>query len=559
MKRTLAIFTLCVAPVFAQLSPEQKAADLRQIAALYNKQYAPYEWKRSLFDFDLLNLKPWLDRAAATTNDLDYYEILVEYVASLHDTHDAYSLPSDFVARSGMSADIYDGKVLIESIDRFALPVRDFPFVVGDEIVSVDGKTAEELLTQFEKYSMQGNPRSTRRIAAARIVTRPQSRMPHAVDVGDSSTFVIRRANGNVETYTIPWVKTGTPLHVGSVPTLRSFRASSSDIPVLDEDMPDYLKTWVDAQYSGVSEDVGLLNYGSRTPIFALPAGFVQRLGRVSSDFFYSGTYTSDGVRIGYIRIPNYGSLAATVQQQFDDEIVFMQANTDGLIIDEMRNTGGFLCFGENIMTRLVPYPFQAIGYELRATRGRLNSFYNSLNNARNNRAEQWIIDTYQSLYDAMRQAYSENRGLTGPVPLCPVNLSRGPAVDRNGKSIAYAKPIIMLVDEFSTSTADSVPAMFQDAARGPILGWRTNGAGGTNTTFASGNYSEGSAGMTLGLMNRPNAVSVNGYPTTTHIENVGVQPDITVDYMTRDNLVQAGRPFVEAFTAEIVKLVQKK
>jgi C-terminal processing protease CtpA/Prc len=77
--------------------------------------------------------------------------------------------------------------------------------------------------------------------------------------------------------------------------------------------------------------------------------------------------------------------------------------------------------------------------------------------------------------------AYRENRGLTGPLPLCTPNITRLP------NSIRYTKPVMMMIDEFSTSTADSVPAMFQDAGRGPLFGWRSNGAGGNNTTFSSG------------------------------------------------------------------------
>ena len=133
------------------------------------KSYAPYEWKRQFVDFDLYNIKPWLARVAAVKNDLDFYEIMVEYVASLQDTHDAFSLPSDFVASLGFSVDIYDGKVLIESINRTTLPIAKYPFVIADELVSVDDRSVEELLTAFAKYGAQGNPRSTRRISAARI------------------------------------------------------------------------------------------------------------------------------------------------------------------------------------------------------------------------------------------------------------------------------------------------------------------------------------------------------------------------------------------------------
>jgi hypothetical protein len=34
-----------------------------------------------------------------------------------------------------------------------------------------------------------------------------------------TATVIIRRLNGNLETYTIPWSKTGTPLRVGPVLT----------------------------------------------------------------------------------------------------------------------------------------------------------------------------------------------------------------------------------------------------------------------------------------------------------------------------------------------------
>ena len=219
--------------------------------------------------------------------------------------------------------------------------------------------------------------------------------------------------------------------------------------------------------------------------------------------------------------------------------------------------SGGFLCFGENVAARLIPGEFRPVGYQLRATRGRLNGFYNSLQNARGAGADQWVIDLYDSLYRQMNQAYSENRGLTGPLPLCGPTMTRTSATDAAGRSIAYTKPLLMLIDEFSTSTADSVPAMLQDAGRGILFGMRTNGAGGTNSGFDTGAYSEGFTGMTLGIMTRKAPVATPEYPTGPYIENIGVRPDIEVDYMTRDNLLQQGRPFVNAFTAAIVAAIQ--
>ncbi len=556
MKPLLFATLFCILPgsCLAQLKPEQKLADFQNLVGLYDKFYAPYEWKEQLFGFDALDSTAWLTRVSQTTNDLDFYELCVEYVASLNDTHDAYTLPSDFVARLGFTTDLYDGKLLVDSINRTTLPLSKYPIQIGDEFVSLDGKPVEQLLTDFAKYGRQGNPRSTRRLTAARITIRPQSFMPHAVDVGDSATVVIRSQNGNLQTYDIPWSKTGTPLATGVVPNPAGSVAGrrQADAPIVDDPIPDYMQALVDVQYSGVANDSGLNGYGSRTPIFALPDGFVQRLGLRSTDFFYSGTYTAGGFKIGYIRIPNYGSLATSVQQQFDDEIAYFQKNTDGLVVDEMRNTGGFLCFGENIMTRLATAPFRPIGYGLRAYYSRVAGFYAALESAKRVGAPQWVVDTYQAFYDELNSAYQENRGLTGPLPIC------GPSFTLNPASVTYSKPVMMLIDEFSTSTADSVPAMFQDAGRGPLFGWRTNGAGGTNTTLDAGAYSQGSTGMTLGLQLRPKSIATAEYPVTDRIENVGVRPDIQVDYMTTENLLQQGKPFVTAFTAAIVDLIGK-
>lgn len=560
MKRFSIALLVCISitPAFAQLTAEQKDADFRVLAGLYAKQYAPYEWKRQVFGVELLDIRPWLDRVAKTKDDLDFYEICVEYVAGLNDTHDSFSLPSDFVASLGFTVDLYEGSVLIDSVNRTRLPLRDYPFDIGDELVSVDGRDVELLLQEFSKYARHGNVRSTRRTAASRIVTRTQSRMPHATDVGESAKLVVHRQNGAIESYTAPWIKTGTPLRVGPVPSPKAALAKFAAAEHQAE--PDYMQALRELQYSGVSEPYGVLGNASRTPTFGLPANFVQRLGRVAGDFFYSGTYEAGGFKIGYIRIPTYSVASITAPlPQFEDEIGYFQQNTDGLIIDEMRNNGGLLCYGENIAARLIPYSFRPIGYELRVGWQRVNSFYNSLTAARSQGAEQWVIDLYEGLFKEISAAYRENRGRTGAVPLCSPSMERLPATDRDGKTIAYTKPIMMLVDEFSLSTADSVPAMFQDAGRGPIFGYRTMGAGGTNVVVSAGAFSEGASGMTVGLMTRKNPIVTQDYPTASYIENIGVRPDIESDYMTKQNLLQRGRPFVDAFTAAMVEHIKSK
>ena len=560
MKKTILALTLTVVSAAGQnLTPAQKEIDFRNLVATMNAWYAPLDWKKELYGFDALQAKPWLDRVARTQTDLDFYEICVEYIAALKDTHSSYQLPSDFQARLGLTLDIYDGKVLIDGIDRNLLRLADYPFQVGDEVVSVDGVDAETLIGSLVKYAPQGNERASRRLAANYIASRPQFRIPKAPEVGEQATVVIRRQSGALETYTMRWVKTGTPLTVGPVGALRVASKKSAE-------KPDYVAELERLQHSGVSPrdiEQGVLGYGSRNPIFlnGLGSGFTRRLGGAAADFFYSGVFQYQGMTLGYLRIPSYQPPSVAVAlQQLDREIEFFDANTDGLIVDEMRNPGGSLCFGENVMQRLSPDSFWTTGFELRAYYSRMLGFYNLMINAKAANAPPDIIAQYEVLYEAMRDANQRRRGVTEPIPICTASQWRDPfRAAGDGHIVAYSKPIMMMIDEFSTSTGDSVPSMFQQNGRGLLYGMRSNGAGGNNTGLDVGPYSEGFVGVTIGIQARRTPISVEGYPRTNRIENVGVHPDVVNDYMTRDNLLQGGAPFVRQFLDQMVTYVRSK
>jgi C-terminal processing protease CtpA/Prc len=123
---------------------------------------------------------------------------------------------------------------------------------------------------------------------------------------------------------------------------------------------------------------------------------------------------------------------------------------------------------------------------------------------------------------------------------------------------IAYTKPAMVLADEFSASGADMFPAIFQDNGRGPVFGMRSMGAGGSVVDWDTATFSEGHTRITVSQMNRKAPVRTLEYPAAPYVENIGVRPDIAVDYMTLDNLLNGGKTFVDAFTAAMVDLIQK-
>jgi hypothetical protein len=575
----IVVVTVSVATGHAQtaLTEPQRIADLNQLASFYAKNYAPYEWKRDVFGFDLLRLNRWL-QDIHKQDDLDFQEALIDYVASLNDAHDYIAFPTTFRASLGMSLDIYDGKVLIDAINRTTLPIAQFPFVIGDELISIDGRPAQDVIASFRKYSISANPRSTDRVAAGQIASRTQQIMPHLPDLGPTATLVIRLASTGVQNaYVIPWIKTGIPItSQGPVPSpgRQPFRDTEltpgiesgpgsgappslfhvTDLAPTDNTLPSYMQPLLPLLNASVPQDFySVLNFGSKFPIYGPPPGFVQRLGAAPTDFYLSGTFVASGIRIGLIRIPSMAPPnTALALQQLDQEIAYFNANTDGLIVDVMRNPGGIITFAEALAQRFIPTPFRSVGFEIRATGAWLFSFASALTNARLSNAPPQIIQNLQNNFDEVKRAYDEQRGRSAPV-----SLNSTGSLTLNPAAVSYAKPLMVMVDEFSASSADMFPAIIQDNHRGPIFGMRSMGAGGSVVGFNAVAFTEAFFRITVSLMNRGKLIQTPEFPPAPYIENIGVRPDIVQDYMTRTNLLTAGSSYVQAFTSAIVSLVQ--
>lgn len=537
-------------PAAAQMTPAQRRADFEQIAAAVARQYAPYAWKIQAFGYDALRLKPWLERLEKVRDDLEYYELCMEYVASLRDLHSGYFLQSGFTAELPFYVDLYDGKALIEYVDRAWLPASQYPIEPGDELVSVDGVTPEEWIRYVSRLQSFSNERATRRWAIEQITFRQQSVLPRAHQIGDTAEVVVRRSpSGPDRVFRIPWIKSGRPLErIGPVPDPVTGKAGEARMA----DAAD-IEDWFSAARSipGVRRlprAKRLRGFGRVTPVFALPEGFVTRVGRGSSDQIYSGWFEASGYRIGYLRLPQFPSSVFarnTMLRQVESEVLWHRANTDGLIVDVMRNPGGDQCLTNEILRRLIPYPFRTTGDEIRPTLEIVNWFRQDVDDARSSGAD-WLTQyMLEAFLRDVETAYYEYRGITGPLPVCGLFLDLEPWRAADGTVLAYDKPLIVLVDDFSTSAADSFPAVLQDAGRALVVGMPTAGGGGLSLESPLGFYAEASVALSYSLGTRAREYQHPGLPPTAYLENAGVRPDVELDIMTRQNLVENGRPFV--------------
>lgn len=552
----------------AALTADQKEFDFRVLAASFAKHYAPYEWKKQLFGFDLYNIGPWIGRARATATDLEFYQVCGEYVASLRDSHSSFSFPTSFRYSLPLHADYYEDTPRVDSINRTYLPSSRFPIQTGDEVVAMGGEPVAAVVQRLSRTVYAGNDSAQRRTALQRAFGTTESGNTRAASLPDEVEITIRsRSTGELAVYLIPVIKSGTPLTAGGTtpsPVFRALRQGPSSAAA--EDSQDYLEPWL-APLSALGNDsvagpewgealpeaAEVLGFGTR-PGFPLPSGFVQRLGRLASDAFFSGTYTAGGKRIGYIRIPTFNPAvgATTALRQFETEVTFFNGNTDGLVVDIMRNSGGLGCYGEELQRRLIPYTFRGIGREIRATYNWVASFHDTWERARAAGAPTETLSQLEANFREIESAYRQSRGRSGPLPICSSSLFRTP------HETAYTKPLLVVADEYSASASDAFAAVIQDAGRGSLFGFRTNGAGGTVESYEAGPYSEATVSNTVTMHHRVNPVTAPGYPATHYVENAGVFPNIPYDYMSLSNLLSGGAQFRDAVTEAILGEIAK-
>jgi len=587
----LALLVVLAASSFAQLTSDQKTTDFLALTASYNRNYGPYQWKIQAFGYDMLKLQPWLAQVNAAHTDLEFYDVCVRYVASLNDYHANFLLPVDYVVWLPLTVDIYDGKVLIDGIDRRVLDPQTYPFQIGDELVSLDGRSPADWIQALLPYATggHGNPSTGARLAVAAMLDRYQNAYPFAANThtGDKSTVVIR-SQGKAVSYQMTWLARGTPLNSEGSVTDPAFPTTILN-PSVDRSIRERAKAvanpwgiWTGApapRAAAIDDDpysndavakgiepatpvAGSISpVGSPFPGFAPPPGFRLRLGAAQTDAFLTGYFPVGNAIVGFLRIPNFlPANQGYALQQLQSEIQWFQQNTSGLVVDVMGNNGGTVCYVNQTLQYFNPAPFQTIGFSLRATQDYANRFLSGLLQALLAGAPQPVINNYINYIEQIEAALAQNRGMTAPLPVCGDTLTWPPATDAQGRNLAYTKPILVLTNAFTGSGAELFAATLQDAGRAVIYGVRTACGGGTFilpwTQFDSGPYSEGSALVTSSLAVRSRNVTAPGLPTAPYIENIGVLPEVTAPINTEANLLSGGAPFVQGFSAAIAKLI---
>lgn len=509
----------------ARLTRDQRVADAQAMIALFEHRYAPVQWKKDYLGISLDDLTANLvsEVYKEDMTDEEFYAAMARYSGGVKDTHNWFNIPSTFKSRLGFTCDYVEDRVLISFVDRDLLPEAGFPFKRGDEIISIDGVAVADIMADLAQYDTHGTDLAQKRFLAMDLTIRAQRRFP-SVPTGQAALEIYSQERGAKESITLPWQTSGTPLTDGSI---------SADSPLLskaiqsDSDATKRINPLETLRWSAIDEETAI-NAGLREikPFFPLWNSFVER----TKSPLLSGIFLLDGKRIGFIRINTwYPDDWKAFVSFFEKEIPFLERETDALVIDQTDNSGGYICLGEIVSQFLVSDPIPANLFQIRANQHFLlviEEWYNEYKDYFPNpdKIDRQIVD---NLLIEMRRAISDGDILTKPVTLCFNDGFIHPYVDKDGNKIAYTKPILMLINEWSISTADMTPAPLQDSGRAVMFGARTCGAGGNVETIERLGYSDFGISQTESLTVRPKEVtSPNGIPTR-YLENVGVAPDV--------------------------------
>jgi len=520
------------------LAVDQRIADFEHLVHMVNKYYGPLKWKKDGLGCDILEAaETYRAKIYETTDDLAFFDLMFGYIAEFQDGHTGFSIPSTYRASLNFAVDLYEGKLLVDRIYDSTLQLS-----VGDEILTMDGEQAEDLITRLRRYLPSGFELCSQRWATTLVTNRSQELIPEVVS--GPVTLEIKSQDGTKKTITLQWETSGTPYFSGYYDDPFD-QANRSDSSLLDRlqriELPPKRADFL----------INLMKYGHRAPSFTMPDSFNQRLG-TGTDEFFSGTYSAEGKTIGFLRVPKMYVNKYSSMEVLKNELIALDQITDGLVIDIMDNPGGQVDFCNFLARHLHRNEFPQILFEMRPTWELIISIESALNG----NLPETLRAFYEYLYDELVNAYTTDKLLTDPISLdgTALGLMMPPAQDSQGNPIGYSKPIIILINELSISGGDYFPATMKDSGRAKLVGMRTAGGGGHVVGYYyEFPYSETAISLTGSLMYRYKPEDVPGYPQTHYIENVGVHPHIEYDYQNVNDLLQGGQHYVVFFTQVIL------
>jgi C-terminal processing protease CtpA/Prc len=535
------------------LTPDEARADFQQIVEGIRNLYGPLEFKERRYNYKFEDLvSKSLEELKSAKTDVEVFGVYARFLAKLDDGHVSIRFPT----RSTLGYNRVTIPVIAEPLDGKAIvtqigdpTIADLGVGIGDEIVSVDGKTPAELLTAFVGLEGMANDASRQHLFF-RIFNR-RNFSGELFPTASDATVVLRKPDGAELQVVLTWRRTND---LGRVVSGAGGPASLSQTSL------------VAPLAAEINETAGLAKIGSPTPFFLTPQArqafqfsevkpSAEMLAKYSlkergAPKIYASLFRHENKTILLVRQPGYSPETfpevARYLNAYRAILDQYESVADVLVIDQTLNPGGYLDYCQGFAQLFLK----------ESGPGFMQAFNTDRKWIQDYRAWAQEIDTNLSSEASLRMLsnserierdYDSGLSITDPIPFYG-QLMIGP-----DKSYTWKKPVLVLADELAGSCGDVFPMLVKANGAATLFGERTWGLGGNVESFTL-NYSLAQVSLTRGLFAAYKG-SAGSYDDALFVENNGVTPDIP-HQRTLEDFRKGYVDYVKAFSDAAIKLV---
>lgn len=557
-----------------QLSVAEKQADLHWVYSKFGESYAPLQYKENLVGFSYEQLKQdYLDRAAKTKSNDEFYQLVHEFVAHFQDAHTSASFSAEpipgrtKVAYLGFFGKRKGDDLVVEWFLPTSRGMSNYPVKVGDTISTFDGLSLKDYVkANFSPRRNLGQEEANTTLGAHMVTFR------FAYDAPLPSAKVLRlgiKRNDSVQEVEVPWLvrdyaafvqdymaaieasaKVDTEeknndtknhltylknignLALGRIDRLPAKAQKVAKLMMQHKDLfegrrfdsfvhldttnpfqSQFLKTLLAGNSSDPFSKCESLE--DRAPFdlaYSVPGScdFPALLLRLNDQ----GQPDFKGTTLaGYIRVPSFmgGGLGSNPVEEFKNTLSYLQGRgVEKILIDTIDNGGGSLYLGMAMAQALSSKPLDLPSIRFRTNDSWLDTFQGAASSSQDTDIERHL---YQSVFDELTADREAGQILSRPFPadsLFPYTFSPSTSTQ--------PLKVVLLVNEMCASMCDIFAGILQDNHLATVVGSRTMGAGGNVTNHFMAPNSNLVLSQTESLIVRSNG---------NYIENVGVSPDV--------------------------------
>lgn len=563
LKKLFGLFFICMTSLscFAEETTQQQKqkkammiADLDFIKNTFLTYYAPSEWKKQHFGWDLekeiFKVKKEIEENPAISVK-EYQRKVLDFLRSTRDYHVKAIYHSTEEATLPFTVKSAEGKYFITSIDRSRLSSRVYKFSVGDELLTFDDKPISEAIAHLKETEIEKSNPATDQSRTEMFLTNRFGAFGMNVP-RNPVKISLKSPSGTVSSYQLAWHYTPEKIQSNIIASMHNAE-NDETLPLGKRSyfkklmMTPIFEVLAKKNFMGSERDPNTL--GSRESFIPDLGGKKIWESDEECEFHAYIFLNDDNKLIGYLRIPHYLFFSDEDVEDLAATIDHLEEITDALVLDQVNNPGGLVLFAYSLASMLTSEPLHTPSYREAITQedaAIANLLIPILEEIENDEEAQELfgetllgypvdfqfVTLFLKYFRFINDEWKAGHYLTDPTYLLGMDqINPHPTTQ-------YTKPILCLVNELDFSCADLLPSLLQDGKRATLFGSRTAGAGGTVTSFSYPNR----FGMALMTITYSIAERKNG----DKIENLGISPDIEYT-LTADDLQNGYSSYVDA------------